>query len=273
MSTIEPVLKLACCNVPTVYSNKQSYYECLCYLGYKINECINALNDYGEEWKSYVDNAIAETRAYVNEKFTKAENDAKSDNDKLEEKLTSLIDEVESSLTSIINDLREQEEADISNIYESMVSLERRLKDYIKEYAVNNIMVYDPTTGKYSSVNIVMQNIYQALRYYGIRADDFDSLQLTCDNFEDIGLTAYEFDLYSDLKLGKNRLFYMSNPMTGEWSFYQDVINQLYDYHRSDPFTASEFDGASNAICSALDALNWNATRIDTEGHLWVITA
>lgn len=271
--SIEPVIRLACCDVPTVYSNKQSYYECLCYLGYKINECINALNDYGEEWKSYVDNAIAETRAYVNEKFTKAESDAKADNDKLEKRVLQSINNLMTLISYEITAIYEALKGDISNIYESMDSLERRLKEYIKEYAVNNIMVYDPTTGKCSSVNTVMQNIYQALRYYGIRVDDFDSLQLTCDKFEDIGLTAYEFDLYSDLKMGKNRLFYMSNPMTGEWSFYQDVINQLYDYHRSDPFTASEFDGASNAICSALDALEWNATRIDTEGHLWVTTA
>lgn len=273
MSTIEPVLKLACCDVPTVYSNKQSYYECLCYLGYKINECIEALNNYGEEWKSYVDNAIAETRAYVNQKFTQAENDAKSDNAKLEEKLTTLIDEVESSLTSIINDLREQEEADIENVYNAMSSLEETLKQYVKEYAVKNIMIYDPTTGMYSNIETVMNNVYQALRYYGIRADGFDSLQLTCNEFEAIGLTAYEFDLYSSLKMGKDRLFYMSNPMTGEWTFYQDVINQLYDYHRADPFTVKEFDGASNATCSALDALKWIATRIDTEGHLWVTMA
>ena len=273
MSTIEPVMKLACCDVPTAYSNKQSYYECLCYLGYKINECINALNDYGQEWQTYVDQQISDMRDYVNQKFTEAETQAKNDNASLKEELTTLIDNVETSLTNAINSLREQEETDIENVYNAMSTLEETLKQYVKEYAVKNIMIYDPTTGMYSNIETVMNNVYQALRYYGIRADDFDSLQLTCNEFEAIGLTAYEFDLYSSLKMGKDGLFYMSNPMTGEWTFYQDVINQLYDYHRADPFTVKEFDGASNATCSALDALEWIATRIDTEGHLWVTMA
>lgn len=34
----------------------------------------------------------------------------------------------------------------------------------------------------------------------------------------------------------------MSNPLTGEYQFYQDVINDLADLHRDNPITASAFD-------------------------------
>ena len=265
MSTIEPVLRLACCDVPTVYSNKQSYYECLCYLGYKINECINALNDYGEEWKSYVDNAIAEARAYVNQKFTQAENDAKSDNAKLEEKLTTLIDEVESSLTSIINDLREQEEADVSNIYETMKSLERRLKEYIKEYAVKNILVYDPTTGKQVPVSDALANMYQSLRYWGIDCNEFDSLGFTCNSFDALNMSAHDFDMYAGLRIGKNSLFWMSNPFTGEKDFYQNIIYSLADFHRGSPLTATEYD-ALQLTATAYDGKKITAYQYDFNG-------
>ena len=186
--SIEPVIRLACCDVPTVYSNKQSYYECLCYLGYKINECINALNDYGEEWKSYVDNAIAETRAYVNEKFTKAESDAKADNDKLEKRMIQSINNLITLISSEITAIYEELKGDISNIYESMDSLERRLKEYIKEYAVKNILVYDPTTGKRVPVSDALANMYQSLRYWGIDCNEFDSLGLTCDSFDTLNI-------------------------------------------------------------------------------------
>lgn len=265
MSTIEPVLKLACCDVPTVYSNKQSYYECLCYLEYKINECINALNDYGEEWKSYVDNAIADTRAYVNEKFTKAESDAKADNDELENRMYQTIDNLMTLVSSEIIAIYEALKGDISNIYESMDSLERRLKEYIKEYAVKNILVYDPTTGQRVPVSDALANMYQSLRYWGIDCNEFDSLGLTCDSFDALNISAHDFDIYAGLRIGKNSLFWMSNPFTGEKDFYQNIIYTLADYHRGSPLTATEYD-ALELTAKAYDGKQLTAYQYDFNG-------
>lgn len=242
MSTIVPVMKLACCDVPTVYSNKQSYYECLCYLGYKINECIEELNKYGEEWKSYVDEQIQEMTEYVNNKIQDVRIEAANDNAELETRMKELLESIRENLQEQIDALSEREANDIVAVRNEMKALEVRLKEYIEEYAVKNIIVYDPTTGQKVPVSDALANMYQSLRYWGIDCDEFDSLGLTCDSFDALNISAQDFDLYAGLKLGKNSLFWMSNPFTGEKDFYQNIIYTLSDYHRSSPLTATEYD-------------------------------
>lgn len=66
------------CDVPSVYSNKQSYYEVLCYINHKINEVINKYNNIELDYRTYVDAEIAEqakiTSGYVDSEITKVRN-------------------------------------------------------------------------------------------------------------------------------------------------------------------------------------------------------
>lgn len=62
---LKPVVPLLYCDIPSVYSNKQSYYECLCYIGYKVNECINAINGFTDAYKQYTDEKVSELKTYV----------------------------------------------------------------------------------------------------------------------------------------------------------------------------------------------------------------
>lgn len=59
---IKPLYPLLCCDVPSVYSNKQSYYECLCYIGYKVNECIEAINGFTNAYKQYTDEKVSQLK-------------------------------------------------------------------------------------------------------------------------------------------------------------------------------------------------------------------
>lgn len=265
MSTIEPVMKLACCDVPTVYSNKQSYYECLCYLGYKINECINTLNNYGEEWKSYVDEKIQEMTEYVDDKIQDVRIEAANDNAELEIRMKELLETVRENLQNQIDLLSEREATDILNVRNEMKALEVRLKKYVEEYAVKNILVYDPTTGQRVPISDALNNMYQSLRYWGIDCNEFDSLGFTCDSFDAINISAHDFDIYAGLKLGKNSLFWMSNPFTGEKDFYQNVIYTLADYHRDTPLTATEYDTLS-LTATVYDGKQLTAKQYDFNG-------
>lgn len=56
------------CDVPTVYSNKQSYYEVLCYINYKLNELIDVYNKLEFDYKTYVDNQLQGVKDYADEK-------------------------------------------------------------------------------------------------------------------------------------------------------------------------------------------------------------
>ena len=270
---IKPVLKLACCDVPTIYSNKQSYYECLCYLGYKINECIEALNNYGDEWKEYVDAQIRDMRTYVDSQIADTKTYTTGYTDTAIAQVNKDIADKYTELSQLINSLSSK----IDNINESlltgMFAMEKRLIEMMKTYMVDNIEIYDPVTGMYLPIAQVMENIYGALRYWSITCSEFDSLGLTAEEFDEKNLLCTEFDLYSGLKLGANSLFYMSSPWTGQKTFYQDIIYQLADYHRRGPFTVTEFDDTSTATCGALDALEWTAYNIDDNGHQWIMSA
>ena len=141
MSIIEPVLKLACCDVPTVYSNKQSYYECLCYLGYKINECIEALNNYGDEWKGYVDEQIGKMRTYVDTQISETKTYATGYTDTAIAQVNKDIADKYTELSQLINSL----DSKIDNVNESLLTgmsaMEKRLIEMMKTYLVDNIEI------------------------------------------------------------------------------------------------------------------------------------
>ena len=98
------------CDVPSVYSNKQSYYEVLCYINYKLNELIDVYNRLEFDYKKYVDSQLqgvkdyadekdrlhsTEDRAYTDEKSKEALNAAKTYADKLNTEMTSRVDGIE----------------------------------------------------------------------------------------------------------------------------------------------------------------------------------
>lgn len=277
---INPVMQLACCDVPTVYSNKQSYYECLCYLGYKINECINALNDYQDDYQKYTDDKVAELKDYVdglnskmktyvdgrwndlnthiNSVYTELNGDittldAKLDAEiaRVEADIAEKVEQLNQLIEKVDGDLREYVDLSIEQVYR-----------YIRDYYVNSIKIYDPSTGVYTSIQQALENVYNAVRYFSITAEEFDGVGLTAKQFDDNNLLAAQFDLYGVFIFGKPSFLYMNNPLTGELQFYQDVISSLADLHRDNPITASAFD-ALLLTATAFDGKNITAENFD----------
>lgn len=278
--SLQPVMKLSCCDVPTVYSNKQSYYECLCYLGYKINECINTINDYQDDSQHYTDQKIAELKTYVDrlnsdmEKYVNSRwNDLNEtvqgyyteltgNIDVLNTKLDSEISRVEKDLAEAINTLNETIEA-IDGELRAYTDLRiNEVYRYIRDYYVNTIKIYDPTSGEYTTIQQCVNNMYNALRYFSITAQEFDSAGITAQEFDDNNVFAVQFDLYGVFVFGKPKWLYMNNPLTGEYQYYQDVIVSLADLHRDNPITASAFDALS-MTATAFDAKQLTAENFD----------
>lgn len=278
--SLTPVMKLSCCDVPTVYSNKQSYYECLCYLGYKINECINAIKEYQDDYQSYTDDKVAELKEYVDNLNTAMKKYVDGRWNDLNETVNSYYTE----LTGEINALDEKIDTDITrleNYLEDKISELNVLIDtfnaelkayinlridevyaYIRDYYVNSIKIYDPATGAYTTIQQCVENIYNAVRYFAITASEFDGTGITAKGFDDENLLAAQFDLYGVFIFGKPAFLYMSNPLTGEYQFYQDVINDLADLHRDNPITASAFD-ALNLTATVFDGKQITAENFD----------
>lgn len=80
-------------------------------------------------------------------------------------------------------------------------SVAARLEDEIQEISVGQISVFDPTTGLYSPLQTVIDNLYGASRENALTASEYDGLDLTATAYDAYELTAKDYD-----QNGKNLL-------------------------------------------------------------------
>lgn len=267
---LKPLVPLLCCDIPSVYSNKQSYYECLCYIGYKVNECIDAINGFTDAYKQYTDEKVAELKTYVDglnndiyNHIAEVEKNIRNDMNKKDAELDKKIDDVQNDLIERINKLNVliyQLNSETRQYIDSEVT---KLYEYIKFYMPNNIKVLNPVKGYYTSLNQALGDMYDNLRYYALTCHEFDSLNLSCKEFDNLLLSCTEFDLYGAKRFRVDSNLYMHNPFTGKYVFYQDVINQLAELHFNNPITASEFDALLLTV-TAFEAKALSAYTFDS---------
>lgn len=68
------------------------------------------------------------------------------------------------------------------------------LEGEIAQISVGQISVYDPTTGLYSPLQIVIDNLYGQGRSDALTATEYDALDLTATAYDGYQLTAYDYD-------------------------------------------------------------------------------
>lgn len=246
---IKPLFPLLCCDVPSVYSNKQSYYECLCYIGYKVNECIEAINGFTDAYKQYTDEKIAGLKAYIDNLNTdiykhiaEVEKNIREDMNAKDTELDEKINKVQTQLLNKISDLNILI-YDLNAETRAHIDTEvKKLYDYINDYVPNNMEVLNPVKGYRTSLNQALADMYDNLRYYALTCNEFDSLNLSCTDFDNLLLSCTEFDLYGAKRFRVDSNLYMHDPFSGKYVFYQDVIYKLAGLHFNNPITVSEFD-------------------------------
>lgn len=267
---LKPVVPLLCCDIPSVYSNKQSYYECLCYIGYKVNECIDAINGFTDAYKQYTDEKVAELKIYVDglnndiyNHIAEVEKNIRNDMNKKDAELDKKIDDVQNNLIERINKLNVliyQLNSETRDYIDASIA---KLYDYINNYVPSNMQVLNPVKGYYTSLNQALGDMYDNLRYNALTCNEFDSLNLTCTDFDNLLLSCTEFDLHGAKRFRVDSNLYMHSPFTGEYVFYQDVINQLAELHFNNPITTSEFDALLLTV-TAFEAKALSAYTFDS---------
>lgn len=267
---LKSVVPLLCCDIPSVYSNKQSYYECLCYIGYKVNECIDAINGFTDAYKQYTDEKVAELKTYVDglnndiyNHIAEVEKNIRNDMNKKDTELDKKIDDVQNNLIERINKLNVliyQLNSETRDYIDTSIT---KLYDYINNYVPSNMQVLNPVKGYYTSLNQALGDMYDNLRYNALTCNEFDSLNLSCTEFDNLLLSCTEFDLYGAKRFRVDSNLYMHSPFTGEYVFYQDVINQLAELHFNNPITASEFDALLLTV-TAFEAKALSAYTFDS---------
>lgn len=69
-----------------------------------------------------------------------------------------------------------------------------RLEEEIEQISIGQISVYDPTTGIYSPLQVVIDNLYNTGRDDALTCTEYDGLELTATVYDGYELTAYQFD-------------------------------------------------------------------------------
>lgn len=70
------------------------------------------------------------------------------------------------------------------------------LREEIRQIALGQIMVYDPTSGILNNLQDTLDNMYGATREEAITASEYDALELTATNYDDREITAFNYDRY-----------------------------------------------------------------------------
>ena len=69
-----------------------------------------------------------------------------------------------------------------------------QLEQEIQEISIGQISLFDPTTGLYSPLQVVIDNLYTLGRTDALTATEYDALDLTATAYDAYELTAYEYD-------------------------------------------------------------------------------
>lgn len=74
-------------------------------------------------------------------------------------------------------------------------SVAAQLEDEIQQISIGQISVFDPTTGLYSPLQTVIDNLYNTSRDDALTASEYDALDLSATAYDEYELTAREYDV------------------------------------------------------------------------------
>lgn len=177
-------------------------YQLYCKIVEYLNKCIyniklmegsiDDLNQQFIELKEYVDQYLVDI-SDIKEEIEAIQNSMSILTQEILN-LNSRIDDVESSVTNLKNYTDDLVRDNYNTLKNYVDTQDEYLQEEIDNINIGALVIYDPTTGTYDSVQTVINNLYNLTNKDGITASEFDNLQLTATEFDAYDLTAYEFD-------------------------------------------------------------------------------
>lgn len=174
---VKPINK--CCmtigSLPEAYFETLSYYESLCWIYKYLNETVvPALNNNAEATKE-LQTILESIEKYIQN----------YDED---------IAEINSKINSLQGNITNNTSA-IANLTGKVNANYTDLQNQINAIEVGEIEVYNPLSGRYENINIVIEELYELNRSNALTATEFDGLELTATAFDAYDITAIQFDL------------------------------------------------------------------------------
>lgn len=238
--------------LPLVYDNSLSYYESLCKLVNKMNEIINEMNALNidsilDKVDEEIDNQL-ETINKQMENLTNTVNGVMGNvNNSLElyhKQVLLELNATTANLTSFVNSqlltLRKYVDSQDNYILSELRYQIELLKNSFPD--LTTVYVKSPYTGKIITIQEAIDELWNNLKVYALTADEYDRQMWSAEEYDNFKLTAYQYDYFAKQFIYKNPELYMFSPFTGEYVFYQEVIEGLVTLHRTNALTATEYD-------------------------------
>ena len=182
--------------IPLAFDESLSWLEQVCAILKKLNETIEQVNKNTKWIEGYEDQyeEIQREITLINERLVILQDDLNSKASK---------SELQTAISNLNNELRSLISSEYSILKEYVDTEFENLQYQIDHIDVGNIMLYDPTTGNQSPIQVVIDNIYDQTRTEAITAGEFDNLELSATEFDSKEITAFNFDRYGKTLLSE----------------------------------------------------------------------
>lgn len=178
MNYREVLIRLMSMTSPFVYDDEESFLQMLRKFYQYLHELTNATKELSDEVQE-VKQDMDDLEASIQEEI---------------DKINDLLVEYDMKIERIANEIYTYVDGKIVNLKNYVDTQDSILDARIKDIEIGKINLYDPTTGLYSPIQTVIDNIYDASRQNAITATEYDALELTATAYDAYDLTARQYD-------------------------------------------------------------------------------
>lgn len=179
MNYREILIRLMSMTTPFVYDSEESFLEML----RKFYKYLHELTEASKEMSDDIEDLRTELNSFedeINEEI---------------QRINDILVEYDIKIERVKNELKVYVNDEISSLRLYVDNQDDLLEERIRQIEIGNIDVYDPTTGLFSPIQVVIDNLYDMGRSNALTATEYDALELTATAYDTYQLTARDYDL------------------------------------------------------------------------------
>lgn len=179
MNYREILIRLMSMTTPFVYDSEESFLEML----RKFYKYLHELTEASKAMSEDIDDLRNEITDFESEINTEIQ------------RINDILVEYDIKIERVKNELQVYINDEIANLRLYVDSEDELLNERIRQIEIGNINVYDPSTGLYSPIQTVINNLYDLGRSNALSATEYDALDLSATEYDAYELTARDYDL------------------------------------------------------------------------------
>ena len=179
MNYREILIRLMSMTSPYVYDDEESFLEMLRKFYKYLHDLTIATKEISEDVEE-VKTEMSNFEAEINQKI---------------EDINELLAQYDIKIERIRNELYTYVNGEIVNLRNYVDTQDNLLNEKIRQIEIGNIKIFDPTTGLYSPLQIVIDNLYDMNRANALTASEYDALELSATAYDGYDLTARDYDI------------------------------------------------------------------------------